>query len=99
MSKRQERINKKELEEHRKLGVVAPQEDKNGFYINPHIPSYMSEAPCYINDGPGLYHQRLELLHKKKKDSISNEKKIKKGLIKEKKRLKKWVWGSCENCG
>lgn len=99
MISRLDRSRKKEIDEHRKLGVVPPQEDKDGFYINPHIPSYMADAPWYINDGPGLYHQRLETLQLNLIDKISNETKINKGLIKKNRKRIKWIKGSCENCG
>lgn len=93
------RQQKREIDEHRKLGVLPPQEDKEGFYINPHIPSYMADAPWYINDGPGLYHQRLETLQIKRQDMLNDETTIRKGVIKNKSKRNKWLSGSCENCG
>lgn len=43
---RDERRRKKELDEARKAGTVAPETDEDGNAINPHIPSYIKEAPC-----------------------------------------------------
>jgi len=93
------RQQKREIDEHRKLGVLPPQEDKEGFYINPHIPSYMADAPWYINDGPGLYHQRLETLQIRSQNTLNDETTIRKGVIRNKDKINKWLNGSCENCG
>lgn len=49
----------KELEEARKAGTAAPLIDEDGNAVNPHIPSYIANAPWYLNnDKPGLKHQR-----------------------------------------
>eukprot|EP01111_Echinosteliopsis_oligospora_P010548 TRINITY_DN3308_c0_g1_i1.p1 TRINITY_DN3308_c0_g1~~TRINITY_DN3308_c0_g1_i1.p1 ORF type:complete len:560 (+),score=183.31 TRINITY_DN3308_c0_g1_i1:54-1733(+) len=51
----------KELEEARKNGTVAPETDEDGNAINPHIPTYIANAPWYLNSGgPSLKHQRTQ---------------------------------------
>eukprot|EP00658_Telonema_sp_P-2_P045346 TRINITY_DN3328_c0_g1_i1.p1 TRINITY_DN3328_c0_g1~~TRINITY_DN3328_c0_g1_i1.p1 ORF type:complete len:554 (+),score=197.21 TRINITY_DN3328_c0_g1_i1:214-1875(+) len=49
---------KKELEELRKAGTIAPEVDEDGNMINPHIPQYMSQAPWYLDQKVGLKHQK-----------------------------------------
>eukprot|EP00494_Astrolonche_serrata_P031211 UN31480 len=88
----------KELEELRKLGVAPPAEDENGFYINPHIPAYMKDAPWYVNKGTAsLAHQRLGQTNHDVKPIVDIHHVIKKGRKKHNRR--KWVKGACENCG
>ncbi len=36
----------KELEEARKAGTAPPELDEDGNAVNPHIPSYIANAPC-----------------------------------------------------
>ena len=36
----------KELEEARKAGTAPPALDEDGNAVNPHIPSYIANAPC-----------------------------------------------------
>lgn len=36
----------KELEEARKAGTAPPEVDEDGNAVNPHIPSYIANAPC-----------------------------------------------------
>lgn len=36
----------KELEEARKAGTAPPEIDEDGNAVNPHIPSYIANAPC-----------------------------------------------------
>jgi len=87
---------RKEIEEARKAGTVAPEMDNDGNMINPHIPEYMSKAPWYLNqeEGAGLKHQRYALENKKYYDSLRVKKK--KGLGY---RAKKFRKGACTNCG
>lgn len=39
----------KELEEARKAGTAPPEVDEDGNAVNPHIPSYIANAPCTYN--------------------------------------------------
>lgn len=56
---REEFKRDKELEEARKAGTVAPEQDEHGNDINPHIPEYISKAPWYVpHTTPTLKHQR-----------------------------------------
>ena len=59
----------KEIEEARKAGTLAPEVDREGNMINPHMPEYMSKAPWYLNQeaDEGLKHQRF----KKKRDDTA----------------------------
>jgi len=87
---------KKELDELRKVGAIAPEVDEDGFLINPHMPQYMAQKPWYIDDGKsGLGHQRLQ----KTQDTFAKigeiiQKGLKKGPV-----AKRWRKGACENCG
>ena len=98
MTDRENHRKKKELEELRKLGVAPPAEDEHGFYINPHIPAYMKDAPWYIDKGSAsLSHQRLEWGKHEEKPTVDVHYKRRRGLKKHNRR--KWVKGACENCG
>jgi pre-mRNA-processing factor SLU7 len=39
----------KELEEARKAGTAPPEIDEDGNAVNPHIPSYIANAPCMFD--------------------------------------------------
>ncbi|KAI8868861.1 hypothetical protein GQ42DRAFT_163833 [Ramicandelaber brevisporus] len=57
-SRREEYKRQKELEAARKAGTAAPEVDEHGKAIDPHIPSFISKAPWYIqSDTPTLSHQ------------------------------------------
>jgi hypothetical protein len=45
---REEWKKQKELEEARKAGTAAPEQDEEGRDINPHIPQYIRNAPCTL---------------------------------------------------
>jgi len=101
MSKSEQKKKKQELDELRKLGVAPAQEDEDGYYINPHIPAYMAEAPWYINKGvASLSHQRLG---EDQQEDYSNLKEcVKRGIMRKGNkvvRAKRFVKGACENCG
>lgn len=98
---REDYKKKKELEEFRKLGAAPAEVDDDGYSINPHIPQYMAEAPWYLSNGrPGLRHQRL---NKDISKIVKVGHTLKKGLKKDENgnyiKNKKWIKGSCENCG
>lgn len=112
---RDEYKKKKELEELRKLGAAPAEVDDEGFIINPHIPQYMAEAPWYLSSGaPGLKHQRLTrrlsnlvqpndvvkkgVINSDSERESSNDSPTKPN-IKKRKRAKRWIAGSCANCG
>ncbi|ESQ56185.1 hypothetical protein EUTSA_v10027112mg [Eutrema salsugineum] len=79
-----------ELEEARKAGLAPAEVDEDGKEINPHIPQYMSSAPC-------LKHQKN--WKKKKTDPNDTNSKIwydKGAKIFQAETYRK---GSCQNCG
>lgn len=91
---------KKELDELRKAGAVPAEVDDEGNMINPHIPSYIAQAPWYLgSDKPGLRHQ-------KNPDPSLVLPSGSGGLASRKVRVRvsdagrrSWAKGSCENCG
>jgi pre-mRNA-processing factor SLU7 len=97
---REERRQKLALEEARKAGEAAPEVDKDGNLINPHIPEFMAKAPWYLNqgEGEGLKHQKrtageegpegaLDKWYRRGKDTVAGE------------RRTAFVKGACRNCG
>jgi hypothetical protein len=59
----QERKKTKELDEARKAGKISVELDEDGNEINPHIPSFIKDAPWYIHEThgkPSLKHQRKD---------------------------------------
>ena len=58
---RDELRRKREIEDARKAGTVAPEEDADGNMINPHNPEFISKRPWYLGDsGPSLKHQNVQ---------------------------------------
>lgn len=59
---REERIKAKEREEAQKEGRIKPDIDAEGKEINPHVPSFIADAPWYVADEAGgkssLRHQK-----------------------------------------
>lgn len=43
---REDHKKQRELEELRKAGAIPAERDEDGKMINPHIPNYISQAPC-----------------------------------------------------
>lgn len=94
---REEFKRAKELEEARKAGTVAPEQDEDGNDINPHIPEYISKAPWYVpHKTPTLKHQRNLLEPERKFDKFGvwygRGERLGPAATKFRK-------GSCENCG
>ncbi|KAA8496966.1 Pre-mRNA-splicing factor SLU7 [Porphyridium purpureum] len=102
---RDEYKKRKELEEARRMGRVAPEVDEDGNDINPHIPQYISQAPWYLNqDGPGLKHQkkdsRGDVAHAPVgSERISTWNARRGAALTSTQPLKKFAKGACENCG
>jgi pre-mRNA-processing factor SLU7 len=98
---REEYKKEKELEEARKAGTVAPEQDEEGRDINPHIPQYIRNAPWYLkarpDQGPSLRHQRLGT-HKQSVVVSSLDTRIGKGEFLGP-AATKYRKGACENCG
>lgn len=84
----------KALQEARQAGTAAPEIDEaTGVMINPHNPSFITQAPWYLNqDKPSLkHHQAWNLQAAGTKDWY---KRGTKGDVKT-----KFLKGACENCG
>ena len=62
---REERIKAKERVEAQKDGLIEPDVDAEGKDINPHVPSFIADAPWYVASDSGgkasLRHQRYDL--------------------------------------
>ena len=57
---REEKKKQRELDEARKAGTAPAAVDEDGKAINPHIPSYIVQAPWYLDQSgkTSLKHQR-----------------------------------------
>uniref|UniRef100_A0A6T6L670 Pre-mRNA-splicing factor SLU7 n=1 Tax=Timspurckia oligopyrenoides TaxID=708627 RepID=A0A6T6L670_9RHOD len=93
---RDEYKKSKELEEARKAGQIAPEQDEEGNDINPHIPQYIAKSPWYLkNEAPSLKHQANKTFKKDTVDPLGVwYPRGKQGAANVK--FKK---GACENCG
>jgi pre-mRNA-processing factor SLU7 len=60
VSVREEMRQKRQEDEARKAGKLAPLQDERGHEINPYMPQFLSNVPFYINSDqkPSLSHQR-----------------------------------------
>ncbi|PSC70199.1 Pre-mRNA-splicing factor SLU7 [Micractinium conductrix] len=89
----EERRRQRELEEARKAGLAPAELDEEGKEINPHIPSFMADAPWYLNSSaPSLKHQ------KNWKDQVTDEMRWYDRGAKVF-QAHKYRKGACENCG
>lgn len=91
---REEVKKQKALQEARAAGTAAPETDEaTGKMINPHNPSFITQAPWYLNqDKPSLkHHQAWNAKSAGSKDWYMRGTK---GDVKT-----KFVKGACENCG
>mmetsp|Transcript_54302 Transcript_54302/g.115879 ORF Transcript_54302/g.115879 Transcript_54302/m.115879 type:complete len:668 (-) Transcript_54302:50-2053(-) len=91
---RDEAKRQKQLQEARQAGTAAPVTDEvTGQMINPHNPSFITQAPWYLNqDKPTLQHHQA--WNRKEGGVKTWYKRGTKGDVKT-----KYAKGACENCG
>lgn len=91
---REDAKKQKQMQEARQAGTAAPEMDEStGKMINPHNPSFITQAPWYLNqDKPSLKHHRA--WNMKEAGTKDWYKRGTKGDVKT-----KFLRGACENCG
>ncbi|KAJ9474344.1 Pre-mRNA-splicing factor SLU7 [Pseudozyma hubeiensis] len=93
----------KDLEEDRKAGRAPAELDEDGNIINPHVPSYMAQAPWYMDTGSrSLKHQKKPVDPYAVKAGINDW--YQRGASSSSSTQdaavpKKFRKGACENCG
>ncbi|CBQ69368.1 related to step II splicing factor SLU7 [Sporisorium reilianum SRZ2] len=93
----------KDLEEDRKAGRAPAELDEDGNIINPHVPSYMAQAPWYMDTGSrSLKHQKKPVDPYAVKAGINDW--YQRGASSSSSAAdapipKKFRKGACENCG
>ncbi|TKY85551.1 hypothetical protein EX895_005713 [Sporisorium graminicola] len=93
----------KDLEEDRKAGRAPAELDEDGNIINPHVPSYMAQAPWYMDTGSrSLKHQKKPVDPYAVKAGINDW--YQRGAPSSSSTAaapvpKKFRKGACENCG
>lgn len=95
---RSEFRRQKDLEEDRKAGRAPAELDEDGNIINPHVPSYMAQAPWYMDTGSrSLKHQKKPVDPYAVKAGINDW--YNRGSSTSEVVSKKFRKGACENCG
>ncbi|KIS67083.1 mRNA splicing protein SLU7 [Mycosarcoma maydis] len=92
----------KDLEEDRKAGRAPAELDEDGNIINPHVPSYMAQAPWYMDTGSrSLKHQKKPVDPNAVKAGINDwyQRGASSSLLPDAPVAKKFRKGACENCG
>lgn len=89
---REEKKKAKELDDARKTGKLPFELDDDGNEINPHIPTYIKEAPWYLSEHgkPSLKHQRKEAFGRKEYGTIDTQ--IERG------RFQVWIFPQIVQC-
>ncbi|CDU25124.1 related to step II splicing factor SLU7 [Sporisorium scitamineum] len=92
----------KDLEEDRKAGRAPAELDEDGNIINPHVPSYMAQAPWYMDTGSrSLKHQKKPVDPNAVKAGINDwyQRGASSSSAVDAPVAKKFRKGACENCG